>query len=175
MKNLIWVFAIVVFFSASAHAGLMIEPYVGYESGSMKQTNQSAINNTGVYYGGRLGYRVLGLKFGLDYQMGSETGKQDGHSGDYKPTDMGAFVGFEFPMLLQVYGSYFVQSKAKFEGMTDDFKGDGMRFGIGWTGLPFLSVNLEVIMRTYKKYGSTDLTDTLKGNSTALSISIPLP
>jgi hypothetical protein len=177
MKILLSLGMFMLMFSATANAGFMIEPYVGYEMGTMEQTGTEDLDNKGAYYGARLGYSLVGLKFGVDYQTGSEDVEQGGTSGDYEPTDLGVFVGYELPIMLQVYASYFFDSKAQFgdSAFPEDFTGTGMRFGIGWTGLPLVSINLEIIKRAYDEYNGTALSGDLEGSSTALSISLPLP
>jgi hypothetical protein len=178
MKNLFLALSLALVLPTVAQAGFMIEPYLGYETGTLKQTGSEEIKHKGTNLGARLGYQILGLKFGLDYMQGTQTSEQTGSAdGDYKPIDMGAFVGYEFPFLLQVYASYFVSSKASVSpsSLSGDLTGKGTRVGIGWTGLPFVVINLEMITRSYEKWGEYDLDGKLEGTSTGLSLSLPLP
>ncbi len=180
MKSLFgFFFFAIISLALPAQAGFMIEPYVGYEMGTITHKNDPDMETKGTYYGGRLGYDFVGLKFGLDYQTGTENVEQGTSSASdgYSFTDMGVFAGFEFPFLLQVYVSYFFDSTAKFKGSINpkEFAGNGTRVGIGWTGLPFVSINLEYATRTYDEYDGSSLTDNVAGKFTGLSLSIPLP
>ena len=133
MKSFLGCLLVTLITSLSAHAGIIIQPYVGYESGALKQDGQADIKTTGSFYGARLGYKFLGIMMGLDYMTGSEKADQNGAKDDYKPTDYGAFLGYEFPAVIQIYGTFFTNSSTKISPGTypSDFTGRGVRFGIG--------------------------------------------
>ena len=57
VKKLIGLILSTLFLGNLAYAGILIEPYLGYEVGGLKQTGTSNIDFKGVYYGARLGYR----------------------------------------------------------------------------------------------------------------------
>ena len=110
MKKLLAVMAIAIFSATQAHAGFMVEPYLGYETGTSGQ-GSSEDDYTGTAFGARLGYSMVGFMFGADYMAGSGT-VDDTPSLDVKSTNLGAFIGYEFPVMFRVYASYFFDSKA---------------------------------------------------------------
>ena len=159
----------------AAHAGVMLEPFVGYGMGSSKQ-GSSTYKDSGSAYGARIAYSQMGFFVGGEYQGGSITSKPTtGSSTTAKITDLGATAGFQFPMLLRVFGTYFFSS----EGKLDNGKvtGSGMKVGIGYTAFPLVAFNLEYHTTTYSKFesGGTsgDLTNKITGNLVMLSVSVP--
>lgn len=177
-KKHLLILAFSIFGTASAHAGILFEPYLGYEFGKIKQTGSEDIDVKGPNFGARLGYQTFGFRIGADYMMSIQDAKQGSRpTTDYDTKDLGVFVGYEFPVVLQVYANYFISSKADLDPdtYTKEFSGDGVRLGAGWTGLPFVVINLEYIMRTYKKYGDTKLAEQIKASTVALTVSLPLP
>lgn len=154
----------------------ILEPYIGYESGYLTQTGIPEIKSSGVNFGSRVGYKVLGVGIGIDYMIGSEDSEQSGIKSDYKPLDYGLFFGFKSWAGINIYGSYFLSSKAKLQSSdnSSDFEGTGLKFGMGWRWLSFIEFNLEAILRTYTKYGSAKLPNAIEGSTAGVSVSIPL-
>lgn len=176
MKKLFIAAAIAIFGASQASAGIMIEPYLGYETGKVKSAGTPDDDYTGTIFGARLGYSMVGLMFGVDYMTGSGTVESTGGDTDIKPADLGVFVGYEFPVMFRAYFSYFFDSKASIDGATVDFEGGATRFGVGFTGLPFVSINLEMITRTYDEFSDGTAIDPENTVETfALTISLPLP
>lgn len=179
MKRLI-LFLSFLTLSASAHAGFMIEPYLGYEMGNWKYLgNSSGTTDSGVQYGARLGYGILGFSFGGEYDGTSLTYDQTGQSNvSGSGSDYGIYASFKFPVILRIYGEYMIASSlsATQGGSSETFKGSGTRFGVGFTGLPFIEINLEFISRDYSKLNGTSITGGDFTNGTyALNVSLPLP
>lgn len=172
MKNLlVALFAIGTLTGTYAHAQFMIEPFAGYAMGKY-DSGSNKIDAAGAIYGARLGARSAGFMFGAEYGGGSL--KVDSTpSVTVKPTDLGVFVGFEFPVLLRIYATYIISAKADLEG--SDLEGNGSRIGIGFTGLPLVSINIEMYNHTYDEINGVSLSSDLKVNTTALTLSLPLP
>jgi hypothetical protein len=66
---------------------------------------------------------------------------------DYQSNTFGLFLGYEFPILLRAWGSYFLSSSYEDEdgpNKSERFSGSGFGLGLGYTALPFVSLNLEV-------------------------------
>jgi hypothetical protein len=163
-----------VAFTGSVQASLLIDPYVG--AGVMKTTFDAAsgsnlddIDDGSMQaIGARIGYQFLLVSAGIDYSKGSDD--------DNEFTNASFFVGVDLPILLRVWAEYFVSSDLDIDESAIDsteFK-DGTSIGIGFTGLPFVSLNLEVQNLNYE-------TETVLGNkfdvNTAaylLSVSLPL-
>jgi len=126
----------------NAQASLLIDPYIG--TGLMKTTydlgslDDDSDNLTAV--GARVGYQFLLLSAGIDYSKGS--------GGDFNFTNTSVFVGVDLPILLRAWAEYFLASSldsdsSALRNADFEFK-DGVSLGIGFTALPFVSLNLEV-------------------------------
>lgn len=173
-------------FTGPSQAGIFVEPFVGYEFGNASDDDTPNDDKiSGVHYGARLGYSMLGLAFGAEYS-GSSIDFKSKNVGtvdsDITTTDIGLFVGYTFPIMFRVYGTYFLSSEytAKASGAPNiDLSGDGgLRLGVGYTGLPFISLGLEYIERKYDeaKIGNNPKFDSKsKLESYLITVSLPLP
>lgn len=129
-----------------SNAGLVIDPYVGVGSyaissdvSSIKKSGNKGFNSVG----SRLGFSFTLLSAGIDYQIDSAT--------SMNRKNLSAFVGFEFPILLRVWGEYMLSSTLKddnFKDTTIAFK-EGMSVGVGFTALPLISINFEIEKSKY--------------------------
>ncbi len=169
------VFALI--FSSAARADFVIEPWLGYELGTFDYPGNIKGDSTGANFGARLGFKTLGFAVGGEYSYSGLTDKpSSGSSVSQKATDLGVFASFNFPILLRVYATYFVSSKATVGSYTGTFEGNGYRVGVGFTGLPFVVLNVEVISRDYNKSNGTSITGgDFKNNTVGLNVSLPLP
>jgi hypothetical protein len=161
-----------VIFVAQAHAGFMIEPFLGYEMGTAKGTSSSH-DLKGLSYGARLGYSVTMFSFGAEYGGGKlelDTNPTD-HLAN---TDLGAFVAVDFPVMIRAFATYMLKAEAKEDDGTK-LTGKGFRIGVGYTGFPFISINLEHISKTYDEADGHALSADFKTDTNMLSVSVPLP
>jgi hypothetical protein len=144
--------------AVSAHAGLLIEPYLGYQAGSLKTTEGSMGANpntahddtsSGLTFGGRLGITFPLLFIAADY---STTNGKSG-SDNMILNQLGATAGLAVPFF-RAYLGYSFMNDAKLQRSTGDvtLSGSALKAGVGFTGLPFISLNLEYIMNTFNKY-----------------------
>jgi hypothetical protein len=173
MKKLVAVVALVLGFSTAAHAALMIEPYLGYEMG--KGTYNSVDFKTDfVNLGLRLGYKTpVMLWVALDGNLSM--------SGDYKP-DSGSnetakrttgygVVGIDLPIFLRAWAGYGFSDDMKIDwSPSGTFSGHNFKLGVGFTMLPFISINAEYIKDTFDNYNS----HSVDHSSAMLSVSLPL-
>ena len=90
---------------------------------------------------------------------------------DYDLTQMGVFVGYELPILLRVWATYYFDVNWDLEGSTSR-ELTTIALGVGFTGLPFVSLNAEYRLNTFdNKLGFDDY----ETNAEVLfSASIPL-
>ena len=153
-------------FGTHAMAGILVDPYVGYQTGdfNLEITSENSTYEydfSGIGYGLRLGYNFLGLMAGVEYRLGSIKQKEasvpeasrKNSEDSYDTTQAGAFLGYNFP-LVRFWGSYYWNYEweiSKTNSTTgadkgDTWKGNGFGLGVGFTGIPFISINLE-----YKK------------------------
>lgn len=169
MRFLGFLFAVCLM-SSNALAGFYIEPYVGYESGEVGDDKMTSTN-----FGGKLGMDMLGFAGGADVMLGSMSVTDDAtdDSTTYNGQDLGVFAQFTFPILLKLSATYFVQSQAKHDETT--ISGSGTKVGIGYTGLPFVSINFDMINMNYDELktdaGTFDVDSDRK--SWMLSLSMP--
>lgn len=185
MKNILVLLAIV--FSSVASAGILIEPQLGYVlsnkfAGTMTYSGPAsgsmAIDEktTGVGYGARLGYSMLGFMTGLNYGhlSGKSTDNTDGSKDDVKGTNLGVFVGYNAPVLFRAWLAY--NFSAKSEISTSTFKGSSTEVGLGFKGMPFLSINFIYRMYDFTKMNSNSMDFTVsnfKPKEMELAVSAP--
>ena len=167
MKKFKWLLCILVI-PSFVNAGLLVEPYVGY-SISENEWKVASIPVISEYnhaiIGGRLGYSVLGFSLGVtadmslaDFEVEQVSPASVGPYDEWSKTDLGAFVGYSFPILLRVYGAYYFSSSLEKtkdndgdaeNDVGDEWKGGGYAIGLGFTGLPIVALNLEYRKVTY--------------------------
>lgn len=174
MKSLFNFLAVVLLTLAiqvPAHAGLLLDPYLSLETGNVSSGGVSkSANGNGM--GVRVAYSTLGFWLGVDYGM-STLKATDFTTGDLGIKDLGLSVGYKFPIFFRVYGAYIFS--ASMNNNSVDYAGTGTKVGVSFTGLPFLSINLETIARSYTKakIGSVEGDTDLKISTTCLSVSLP--
>lgn len=158
--------------SFSANAGLLLDPYVGM--GSVKNTLDAAslddTNDNATVLGARVGYSFLLFSLGADYQMATIDGSTR--------TNLSAFAGFDLPILLRVWAEYTLNSSVDNDDLpssVDVTFNDGYSVGVGFTGFPLISVNLEIEQTNYT-YENYPVVGDLDVSSAAyiLSVSFPL-
>jgi hypothetical protein len=172
MKKLLLVLALGLGFTSTSHAALMVEPYIGYEMGS-GSIGSTDFKVTGTDLGLRLGYHT-GLMFwgALDYTMGTGTLDPDtGPNQDAKRSSLGAVIGVDLPILFRVWAGYGFTDDVKMD--SDTMKGKYTKLGVGFTALPFVSLNLEVISDKWDDSANGGDPDA-KNTSYLLSVSLPL-
>ncbi len=190
MNRINWLFLGILFFlfSLKSYSGIHLEPWLGYAvSGGDDNTEV-----TGPAAGLRLGFSLpLGVEFGGEYFVSGQNLKVDGDDTevDYEQDGYGVFLGFNPPVLpLRFYTTYFIESEVGLEpsiGIPGLFtidgysNGSGYKAGIGFTGLPFLSINLEyqsIVYDSVEINGTEfDLTSGGEYNTVLATVSIPLP
>ncbi|MBT4790371.1 MAG: hypothetical protein HON90_02270 [Halobacteriovoraceae bacterium] len=175
MKLKVLFTVVVLSLTSNSFAGLLVDPYIGI--GQTKDTldlaGASEESGSSTVIGSRLGYSFILLSAGIDYSMVKSSSDGD----DIDSTNMSVFVGVDMPILVRAWAEYFVSSdfdvdNANVNGVS--FK-DGYGVGLGFTGLPFVSINLELDLLNYE----VDLVGASKDYdyavaSTLLSVSLPL-
>lgn len=177
LKRLFALLAVAGFVSTS-HADILLEPYLGYYFGSSTQSGSKDGDVTGLGYGARFGFQhMTGFMIGAEYFTGQLEDDDGTVKTDMTPGDLGVFAGFNFPILLRAYATYFITNKwkAKTSTTTADLEGSGgLKLGLGWTGLPFVSINLEYMTVGFDKVGGNSIDDTINEKIYGLSVSLPL-
>ncbi|MDC0980423.1 hypothetical protein OAQ84_01670, partial [Bdellovibrionales bacterium] len=91
---------------------------------------------------------------------------------DITAKDLGVFAMFEFPILLRVWANYVFDATAAVSGISDT-TGTALKLGVGYTGLPFVSLNFEIVKRNYTERGSSTID--LTSDTYFVSVGLPLP
>jgi hypothetical protein len=164
-------------------AGLLLEPVLGYSMVTrFKVDDGDSAKGSGPSIGGRIGYQNLGLQLGLDYLRSTYNLDDNDYKEDVTASEWAGFVGFEFPILFRVYAGYIFSAngESQYDGGSGKQKltfseGSGMKFGVGFTGLPFIDINFEYRRGTYGEYklGSTKETADTDFNAYMISLSLP--
>ena len=160
------------FFSSLGFAKIHIEPYIGW---SLTYTNKKPLQKEtlksgsdsfqyfkeGRYYSGptpgmRLGYSSLGLAVGLDFTFGNwmsiykENSKSFTNQETIRPILPGLFVSYKLPLLLRAYASLIPHAPIQFTSANEQEssyckKSRGLKIGVSYLSIPFLSVNFEYL------------------------------
>lgn len=167
-----------------ASAGLLIEPVLGYNFGKLE--SDESFSTKGASVGGRIGYQKLGFQLGLDYLKSTQDVDDSSFKKDLKTDEFAGFVGFEFPILLRVYAGYIFSATGTSKYRTDMGSGDqdynlklsdgtGTKFGIGFTGLPFVDINFEYRRGKFdtSKLGGVDMEDSTDYSAYMIGVSLP--
>lgn len=171
---------------SKAYAGILIEPYLGYGTGSLSvdQSGSSFLDAdiAGTAVGARLGYSMLIPFFALDYMTTNETAKISGYDDeDVVQTQVAAVVGASIP-LVRVYAGYILSNELdlKFTNGAAIYSGTGTKVGASFKGFPFISINLEYHMNTFNKievsgvtFDTDQLSQEVDYSKTFLTVSVP--
>jgi hypothetical protein len=172
MKNLILICSVFLI-SQFATAGGFIEPYIGYQMGTMEYSNGVEGKIKGTALGLRAGYQMVIPWVALDVQMGKGSISEIIPEDDYTYTDVGVTVGASVPFL-RPYVGYIPQAKTKLENTAAsyDVEGTGLKLGLGIKLLPLIDINVEQTNYTFKKANGVDLTNEGKGKITTIGLGI---
>lgn len=172
MKQILLSFLLVFGVATQAQA-FFVEPFLTYETG--ENTDDSTEEFTTMGFGARLGSSTLGFIYGLEYGTYSGDYDNGGTDLDFDGSDLGVTIGYDFPIMLRAYLTYFLMSKADV-GTSIELEGSGgMRIGVGFTMLPFVNINIERITRTFDEQNGASISDEAEFEGYALGVSIPLP
>lgn len=159
----------IITFSTASQAGLLVEPVLGLNFSTETDTREKDYSSgDGVGYGGRLGYQSGPLQVGLDYLNSTIKMSSGDFNRDITEQEYGAFVGFEFPILVRIYGTYIFSTvgDTKINEKSENLNGGtGYKLGVGFTLLPLLDINLD--------YRQISFNDSFDVDTMMLSLSMP--
>ncbi|RME15305.1 MAG: hypothetical protein D6797_06865 [Bdellovibrio sp.] len=175
------VFLTTLFAGLSLQAGIYLEPYAGYNIGTLSGTVSGVkIDNAakGVVIGARAGMSLPLFYVAADYSISSGLKWEiPGSGADASFQRLGATLGFTALPMFDIYGGYVFSSKLKVDsvGYPDNFSGSGFKVGVGLTMLPFISINAEYLTLSYgnETVGSATYND-FKETAAVVSVSLPL-
>lgn len=175
--------------SLPARAGLLLEPYLGYEFGDAKVKTTMGTGEwttSGLAFGARVGMTFPIVFVALDYSMANDLkfkGKDGTTDEDGSRSTLAAVVGAKLP-LVRAYAGYAFLNDHTLKSNSGDvtLKGSGVKLGVGFTGFPIVSVNLEYLMSKFDKVksngnevsiGSGQIYEEATANAFMLSVSAP--
>ena len=189
LKNSLLLFTALFLLSSQTHALFLIDPYIGYKKSSAENGTTPTVeyDYNSLTYGARLGLKKMGFSIGADYSMASAdleaetSGIKVAEAHDQK--QLGIFLGYDLPAMFRFWGTYLLD--VEFEDTDgsdsgDTLNGKGYGLGVGYTGLPFVSINFEYKMYTIDESTSNGVTNTLAAaneidfKEMMVSLSIPL-
>lgn len=173
MKKLVAIFAVMLGFTSVSQAGILVEPYLGYEMGTTKNSSGKL---EGTDIGLRLAYKApLMFWAGVDATMGNLKSKPDaGGDDDVKRTTVYGVVGLEFPILVRGWVGYGLSNELKYDTANVKAKATAYKVGLGFTGLPFVSLNFEYVNEKVTDIGGFSTTSPEPTNDAyILSVSLP--
>ncbi|MFK8139254.1 MAG: hypothetical protein AB8E15_12920 [Bdellovibrionales bacterium] len=154
MKKILLVFAFVFGLSATASAGLLVEPKLGYFTGDFNSTTDNSTN--GLLFGVKLGYSFLGGYAALEF----ETGDLGGDLSDTTATNYGLTLGYNFPILINAWFTFVFDPTVT---QSQDFSGgSGIKIGGAYKFLPLFSAYLEYVDLSYTKLNGVSLASDAK-------------
>jgi hypothetical protein len=171
MKKLLLVSTLLIsiIYVNQAKAGFYIDPALGMHITDAEVGTTDDLSGMG--FGTKVGWKTLGLSFGVDYQTVNL--ESDSSNFEVDTTEIGLFLGYDLPILFRFWVSYAVSLSGDIANTTTDYdSGSGTKIGIGYTGLPLLSINLEIKSYNFDE-NSAGATIDQDYNATFLSISFP--
>lgn len=162
-------------FMLGANASFYLDPSIGINFNGEFGSND--FDNNPITLGVRAGYSTLGFSFGLDVaqSMNVEV-ENDGSPDGWDFMEYGLFAGYEFPILVRAYAAYVIGGKAE-RGNAELSDTSGFKLGFGYTGLPFVSINLELKDYEFGKYQDSITTNNNANTdfkTVLLSVSLPV-
>jgi hypothetical protein len=157
-KNIILSLGLIGIFSATcAQASFLIEPHIGYNiSGGEGSYSGTKYEYSGAQYGARLGGQFLGVMGGFAYNHSAFDLKKTTLSSLSTSTaartqnEMGVFAGYSAPILVRAWVGYYFSTKSTLDSNTSTYdKGTTTEFGVGFTPIPFFSLNAEYRMVSF--------------------------
>lgn len=170
MKNLIMICALVLV-GQVAKAGGFVEPYIGYQTGKFEFSNGVEGDSKGTALGLRAGYQMVIPWIALDVQLGKGKVSDVIPEYDYSYTDFGVTVGASVPFVRPFIG-YIPAAKTKLEGggATDEYKGTGLKLGLGIKILPLVDINIEQVSYEFKERDGVELSEKAKHKITTIGL-----
>jgi len=175
-------------FTLPAQARLVLDGHIGYGiSNNFETTGVKDVSYDGAVLGARIGVSLFSfILVGGDLSYSdnkfeyTDTTTDIGYKIPAPRLDYGIFFGFELPIMLRFWGSYYLKSDLQIKDQFGtELEGKAYGVGVGWTLLPFVSINGEYRMYEYNQStgSNSDLPplsddNTLKGNWFLLSIGV---
>jgi predicted porin len=159
----------------AASAALLVEPHLGYNLASSGDGD----SYNGAQLGMRLGYQQLGLMAGLDFTRSTfdqdQTVNNATVSNQMERNEWGVFVGYNFPIFLRAWATYYFSNTTKATNSNFEMSGNTTEMGVGFTALPFLSLNVIYRMINLDELKSSSATSTIDKSNKEFVVGVSLP
>ena len=165
MKRLLPIILLMLL-ASPLHAGLKFNPKLGYNLLKFDNTSSKQDMN-GAGFGVGVGYSFVGFYSMLEYEtipVSSDNTSVDGES----LNNIGIVLGYEFPILLNVWLNYVVNSEI------NNIKGSGTKIGFGYSIAPMIQLYVEIFDLKYDELGGVSLSNNFKVTGQQVGIQIPL-
>ena len=164
----------ILFLSNSLLADVVFDPYIGTPFGTAKLEDQIESDISGLGIGGRVYYEYFNFFGGIDLKLSANNA--DSPDRDYEQNQLGLLGGVQFPFApIRVWTSFYFLDVMSVSPSGYDYKGGGYAFGLGFSPLPFMSINMEYKGSTYdeveKPAGDEMLTNEAELSSLFISLS----
>lgn len=174
-----YLLSFLIIFSFHSQASFLLEPFAGMNFNGKFQADGSSDkdNFSGTMYGARAGIERMGFMIGLDARLSNWEIDNDAES-ELSTTSYGFFAGYNFPMLLRVWGTYVFGGDGTVKDSGDFLQGSGFIIGIGYKVLPFVSINFESGNLSFAEFeteaGVNDEGRSDEATYYLLSVSVPI-
>lgn len=159
----------------TASAALLLEPHLGFNLGSSGDGD----SYNGAQLGMRVGYQQLGLMAGLDFTRSTFDQDQSVNSVNVsnamERNEWGVFVGYNLPILVRAWAAYYFSNTTKGTTSNIEMSGNTTELGVGFTALPFLSLNLMYRMINLDEYKYAGTTSTIDRSNQEFVLGVSLP
>ncbi len=157
-------FIFIFLISISSYSKGFIEPYIGtsfmgdFDYGKAAASAiQGKTNKMPLNIGGRLGFEKLGFIGGVEYSSTQDMDfDQNGTNQLGDLTEYGAFLGYDFPILVRGYIGYIVGGRMDLDTSGDFKKLSGPKLGVSIKPLPFVRINLEYKFLSFDTFTNTN-------------------
>ncbi len=177
--------AILIFTFSYSHAGIFLEPYVGYYLGETDVGTPSGDvtnDDSGMAYGARLGFTLGGYLYvagDASLIKGEYENSSSNTTDDLEIMTYAAVAGVRLGMFHVWYGHAFkVDVETMDEGVATDYEGTGWKAGIGTRLFGKINLNLEYIAGESDKVDGADIptasVNSVESSGYLLSIGFPL-
>lgn len=192
MKRGIELFFLIFIFSMfirDGYASSVVEPYIGYLHGEYNSRSDATKHQyDSLGFGSRIGYRNTGFDLGMDLTFSLSTMEQrlpiasDPPKTDYFTWGLGPYIGYQFPILLRVWITYYLYNSfsSRAGPRSDTLSGNGYGIGAGYqlSFIPNIDVfaNLELRRISISKVEADSSISRVDNpiNELFLSISVPI-
>jgi hypothetical protein len=133
-------------------------------------------DSDGMSFGARVGYKFTGFWASVDIETGSskELTPSTGLATDASLSNTGLAVGVSLMPMVNFYAKYLMTAKLEYgTASTVELKGSGTAFGIGWSVIPMVSLNLEYRSINYDEIDGNALATEIGHKGLTVGISVP--